>query len=119
MSSIKIVINKGSRKVSFTNHYSYPMNFIQGKAEHKSLVKQLNFLLKHEKGSFDPSPYDAGLIVFDVGKKTIDNRQNGGFDASNLESFPKGWKIIERDGVVTSKNFKAYKKKKEGMFKLN
>ena len=110
MSQIKIVIKKGSKKVSFIDHYSYPMNFIQGKSEKKNLVDQLNFLLEHESGKhFSASPVDAGLIVFDVDSHTIDNRKNGGFNAFNMDIFPSGWKMIESDGVVTSANFKQKK----------
>ena len=111
MSQIKIVIKKGSQKVSFVDHYSYPMSFISGKAEHKNLGDQLDFLLQHEKGGqFDPSPVDAGLIVFDMNSKTVDNRENGGFNVFNVEKFPSGWKFIEQDNnIVTQSNFKQKK----------
>lgn len=101
MSQIKIVIKKGNEKVSFIHHYSYPMNFVQGKAEFKDLNKQLDFLLREEKhNEFDDSPYDAGLIIFDCDRKIIDNRQNGGFGSISIDKFPRGWKFLEERGII-------------------
>jgi predicted secreted acid phosphatase len=117
MSDVKIVIKKGNRKVSFVDHYSYPMNFIQGKAEKKSLVEQLDFLLEHEKGKhFSANLVDAGLIIFDVDSRTIDNRKDGGFGFNSLETFPKGWKMLEDDDVITESNFVAKKVEFEKRF---
>jgi hypothetical protein len=112
MSSINIVIIKRSQKANIESHYSGAMRIIE-----RNDFKQLNDILKHQKGwAFSSEPVDAGVIIFDLGKKTIDGRDQGGFNAHNLKRIPAGWKFIEKGingetDIVTSKNFKQNKKK--------
>lgn len=90
MSSIKIVIKKGAKKVSFENHYSVAMEIMEGNTN-----ALLNSYLNRYSGRYDPSPIDAGVVIFDMDKKTLDARNQGGFNSGNLKRFPQGWKMLE------------------------